>query len=188
MNEIELLSSRIEKLEREAGRGRKLRTVLLVAIGGFLIAAFQKPMQEGLQAKVIKAKEFQLVDDKGAVCGRFGPDNDTPGTISLTMRPNGIDQTLRLLSGPERSELVLDGDDGSGAVWLVASHDRADAAFLTPGGGTKTAVVSLSADKLSGSLFVSKMENVQIQGEPGVKTVDSWRWPTDPAHGTGAGK
>jgi hypothetical protein len=188
MNEIEQLSSRIERLERDVRRNRTTRNALLVAVGGLLIAAFQTPIQEGLQAKVIKAQEFQLVDAKGAVRGRFGADNHTPAAVSLTMRPNGIDETLRLLSGPERSELTLDGDDDSGAVWLVASHDRADAGLLTPGGGTKTAVVWLEANRLSGSVVVSKMENVEVEGGPGVKTIDSWRWPAAPAHGAKGGK
>ena len=167
MNELELKGpgaaqvERIEELEREYRRLRRLTTTLLIGVGVVLglgaafVAVSAKHGMPGTVADVVAAHSFVLRGEDGTIRGVWGTQED--GSLRLVFQDG---------AGRPRTKLDLLADGASGLSFADSTgHPRAVFAFLpdqsaslvlADGGGKTRTVLGISPDGEATILFADR--------------------------------
>ena len=134
-----------------------------------------KPAGESkVDADVVSARRFLLLDSKGKAVGEWGSDSDYPKAVSLRMYdPQTKDgaATIRLMTVDGGVQLHMTGDPDSGGVFIDTSKGGAtlsllgtctDASHTSP---MRLGLVNLSVDGKKGSLWVARTEPTMVDGK-----------------------
>jgi hypothetical protein len=149
--------TRVETLERQNLKLRRINTAILLGIAALLLMGQTKAAKK---PEVVKARAFEVVDANGKVVATLDG-RDAPGRVELRMlEPDGTSRVviaaeekgtvLRLAQTEERSATVLVGEKNAAFQLLEPSRD----ASVTLGIGEDGAMFGLNDRGTLGATIV----------------------------------
>jgi hypothetical protein len=161
VNREAALAHRLELIERDNRRMRRLGTAMLIGIGvilGLCIAVVVVAARHGMPGfvpAVTESSKFLLRDGDGRIRGTWGMNGD--GSVLLALQDSGGRDRLRLSVLPDGSAGLAFVDSArQSRVVLGLLPDQSSSLVLADGGGKTRTVLGLSPSGASTILFADR--------------------------------
>lgn len=145
------LSARVERLEREYRRLRRISNILAVGtavvfgLAAALIALSGRYGLPGTTAQIVAARQFILRGDRGAIRGIWGTEND--GTLRLVLQDRNAKPRVKLnLLNDGASGLTFSDSVGRPRAVFATLPDQSTSIVLADDAGRTRIVLGLAAD------------------------------------------